>query len=410
MPAENSSDGGTVTGQAHGERLTTHHRWTVVVVVALTWFILYGGRLVLPALSVQIQGSLGIDNGQFGIAVTMLWATYSVMQFPSGVMGDDIGYRPVLVAAALVMGVGFAALAGVRTFIGFVFVSGAIGVGTGMLTTPTLSLVSELFGEQKGRALGVVNAAGDASGVVGPLAATAILVVATWHITFLALAIAGVGIAVAFHAVLGGPYTYQQPAILPTVRQSGRELLRSGVPVVLLMYSVYAFAWQGLSAFIPLYAVQAKGLPQSEGNAILSLFFLAGVVIKPAAGWLSDITSRRLIASGSMILSGATLVGVATVADTRLAVFVLFGAFGTFLMVFPPVMQAYLMDLFAGEQMGGAFGLSRTVYILIGSVGPAVIGAGSELFTFDAVFVTIGAGLLLSGGVLFVTMRFIGGG
>ena len=409
MPAEDSLDGGTVTDGTHRERLTTHHRWTVVAVVALTWFVLFGGRLVLPALGVQIQGSLGIDNSQFGIAVTVLWACYSLMQFPSGVMGDDIGYRPVLVVAALVMGVGFATLAGVRTFLGFVLVSGAIGVGTGMLTTPTLSLVSELFGEQKGRALGIVNAAGDASGVVGPLAATAILIVATWHATFLGLGLAGVALAVAFHAVLAGSYAYERPAIQPTVRRSGRELLRSGVPVVLLMYSVYAFAWQGLSAFIPLYAVQAKGLPQSEGNAILSLFFLAGVVIKPAAGWLSDVTSRRLIASSSMVLSGATLVGVATVADTRLAVFVLFGAFGTFLMVFPPVMQAYLMDLFAGEQMGGAFGLSRTVFILIGSVGPTVIGAGSELFTFDAVFVTLGGVLFLSGGVLFVTMRYIGG-
>lgn len=382
----------------------------VVAVVSIAWFILFGGRLVLPTFGVQIQGSLGIDNSEFGVAVTVLWACYSAMQFPSGILADDVGYRTVLIPAALLMGVGFAALAGVQTFVGFVLVSGLIGVGTGLMTTPTLSLVSELFGEQKGRALGVINAAGDASGVVGPIVATAVLVVATWHVTFIALGIAGLGLAVAFHRIVGGEYSLHRPEIQGSVRESGHEILQSGVPTILLLYSVYAFTWQGLSAFIPLYVFQTKGLPQSEANAMLSLFFLAGVVVKPAAGLLSDLISRRLIASASMVFAGASLFAIATVADARIAVYLTFAAFGTSLMIFPPVMQAYLMDLFAGEQMSGAFGLSRTVFILIGSIGPAVIGFGSELLSFDAVFVVLASGLIVSGGVLFVVMSSIGGG
>jgi len=408
VPAEDPLDGDVIAGEPGDERLTNREPWTVVALVAVTWFVLFGGRLVLPAFGVQIQESFGIGNREFGIAITVLWACYSTMQFPSGVLSDDLGYRPVLVGGALLMGVGFTALSGARTFVVFVLVAGVIGVATGMMTTPMLSLVSELFGDQKGRALGVVGASGDASGVVAPLAATALLVVATWHVTFVGLGAAGIILGIGFHAVLVRSYEFERPAVRPRIRRSGNELRRSGVPVLLLLYSVYAFTWQGLAAFIPLYAFQTKALPQSEANALLSLFFLAGVIVKPAAGWLSDVVPRRLIASASMALAGVTLTTLTTV-DARLAVFGLFAVCGTFLMAFPPVMQAYLMDLFAGDGMGGAFGLSRTTFILVGSTGPAAIGFGSDVASFDAVFVLLGAGLFVSGGLLFITMQYIGG-
>jgi predicted MFS family arabinose efflux permease len=408
VPAEDPLDSETVAGEPRDGRLTTREPWAVVALVAVAWFVVFGGRFVLPAFGVQIQESLDMTNREFGIAITVLWACYSTMQFPSGVLSDDLGYRPVLVGGSLLMGIGFAALSGVWTFVAFVLVAAVIGIATGLMTTPMLSLVSELFSDRKGRALGVVGASGDASGVVAPLAATAILLVATWHVTFIALGAVGVVLGVAFHVVLVGPDAFERPAIRSRIRRSGGELRRSGVPALLLLYSVYAFTWQGLAAFIPLYAFQTKGLPQSEANALLSLFFLAGVVVKPATGWLSDIAPRRLLASASMALAGVALATLTTV-DAPIGVFALFAVCGTFLMAFPPVMQAYLMDLFAGDEMGGAFGLSRTTFILVGSTGPAAIGIGSDVASFDAVFVALGAGLFVSGGLLLVTMQYIGG-
>jgi sugar phosphate permease len=389
--------------------VTSFRPWAVTGVVAVSWFVIFGGRLVLPASAVQIQESVGIGNAGFGLAVSVLWGGYSAMQFPSGVIADDIGYRVVLVVPSLFMGVGFAALAGVTTFPGFVLVAGLIGIGTGLLTTPTLSLVSLLHGEQKGRALGVVNAAGDASGVVAPIAATAVLLVATWHFTFLVLGAVSGLLAVAFHLVLSDRYSIGRPAIIENVRASGREMIKTGVPGLLLIYSVYAFVWQGLSTFIPLYVSQTKELPQAEANGMLALFFLAGTVVKPLAGWLSDVLSRGSIASGSLLASGVTLLALATVAEGRLAVFVTVAAFGTALMAFPPVMQSYLMDLFEGDQMGGAFGLSRTIFILVGSAGPGVIGYASEVASFDATFIAMSGGLVVSAVGLLVITRFLGG-
>lgn len=299
MPAEDPLDSGTVAGEPRDGRLTTREPWAVVALVAVAWFVVFGGRFVLPAFGVQIQESLDMTNREFGIAITVLWACYSTMQFPSGVLSDDLGYRPVLVGGALLMGIGFAALSSVWTFVAFVLVAAVIGIATGLMTTPMLSLVSELFSDR-------------------------------------------------------------------------------------------------------------KGLPQSEANALLSLFFLAGVVVKPVTGWLSDVVPRRLLASASMALAGVALATLTTV-DAPIGVFALFAVCGTFLMAFPPVMQAYLMDLFAGDGVGGAFGLSRTTFILVGSTGPAAIGFGSDIASFDAVFVALGAGLLVSGGLLLVTMRYIGG-
>jgi len=56
------------------------------------------------------------------------------------------------------------------------------------------------------------------------------------------------------------------------------------------------------------------------------------------------------------------------------------------------------MDIFDDGSMGGSFGLARTVHLLIESVGPTVVGVGTETIEYDSSF------LLLSAIVLFATV------
>lgn len=63
-------------------------------------------------------------------------------------------------------------------------------------------------------------------------------------------------------------------------------------------------------------------------------------------------------------------------------------------MAFPPVAQAYLIEQFPDDDVGGAFGLSRTGYVLVGSLGPTLVGLGSETVGYDATFAAFGVGLV----------------
>ena len=63
-------------------------------------------------------------------------------------------------------------------------------------------------------------------------------------------------------------------------------------------------------------------------------------------------------------------------------------------MAYRPVMQAYLMDSFPTDSMGGDLGAMRTVYIGLGALGPTYVGAVAELLDFRGAFAGIVASLL----------------
>lgn len=373
---------------------------------SLGWFLVQGGRLVIPALALPIRSSLGLSNAGFGAAVTSLWAVYALLQFPGGAASDDLGYRTTLVGSSVVVAGGYLLL-GVSVGLGvFLLACGLIGGGIGLFYIASRTFPSALYDERKGRALGVTNAAGDLGGVLAPVAGSAIVALALpWRGAFLAIAVAVLLLAATFHAAVRGGYRAEPPAIRSTARGAFAQITRPGVPPVIAAYSLFALAWQGSVAFIPLFVFEARGLPFETGNLLLSLFFLMGVIVKPLSGWLSDHAGRHGLSVASLVGAGLALGTLALVVESRLAVVVAVGAFGLALMAFPPVTQAFLMEAFADDHVGSAFGLTRTVYVLIGSAGPLLIGVGSETIGFDASFALVAGGLLVAAGLLVVATR-----
>lgn len=144
---------------------------------------------------------------------------------------------------------------------------------------------------------------------------------------------------------------------------------------------------------------------------------LAGVVSGPGgrlivpALALPSKSSLGLSNAGSASLVGAGLAlgALALLLDSRLGVVLAVLGFGVTLMVFPPITQAFLLDAFTEEHVGSSFGLTRTVYVLIGSLGPTLIGVGSETLGYDAAFALVAAGLLIAAGLLTLAIRRIEG-
>ena len=66
------------------------------------WFFVQGVRLIIPALALPIKESLVLSNAGFGVAVTVLWATYALLQFPGGLASDSLGFRTALVVGSVV--------------------------------------------------------------------------------------------------------------------------------------------------------------------------------------------------------------------------------------------------------------------------------------------------------------------
>jgi hypothetical protein len=60
-------------------------------------------------------------------------------------------------------------------------------------------------------------------------------------------------------------------------------------------------------------------------------------------------------------------------------------------------MQAHLMDSFPDESMAGDLGATRTVYIGIGSVGPAYVGFVASRLNYTVAFAGFVVAFLVGG-------------
>ena len=370
------------------------------------WAVSQGTWLLLPALAVPIRETLGIGNVAFGAVMSLLWASIALMQFPSGLLSDELGHRTVLVPAMVLAGVSVAGLAWMGSLPAFLVLVVFAGVGTGAFPTVARALLSSQFGADRGRAFGVFGGAGDAAGVATPLVATAAIAAGVWRVTFLGVGAAVVVAAACFHVVLEDDYAFRRPALVGPGRDSLSMVLRPGIPLAILCYATFALVWQGATSFLPLYMYEAKGLTLTTANGTLSVLFLMGMLVKPAAGWASDLVGRRPLVVGSLFAAGCLLACLALLARQPVAVVLAVAAFGGALMTFQPVMQAYLMDWFQGSSEGGAFGLARLTYAVIASAGSTVVGVGSETLGYDTVFAGLAGCLVLAAvALLFTTAR-----
>lgn len=384
-------------------RLGLSYPTTVLVLVSLGWIVIQTGRYLLPPLAPAIRPAFGIDNAGFGFALSLLWAVYAVSQFPAGLVSDDLGYRTTLVGALTLGGAAFGAFAVASVYGLWLALLTVVGVCTGVFLIGSRALLSELYGDDRGRALGIHSAAGDVAGVLAPLIATAVLALTVWWTPFVGLLAVGAVVVLGLHAVLRGGYAVRRPAVATTARSAVGAVRSWDLLVVTVVYGLYVFATQGTAAFVPTYLVDVQGLSVGVANTVLSLFFLMGVIAKPLAGWASDRLGRRVLTVTALVVGGTALTGATFLSGLASAAALL--VFAVTVRFFPTPTQAYLFDRFDEATSGSAFGLLRSGYILVGSTGPAVVGAGSVSVGFGPTLAAAGAVLVVAALALALLMR-----
>ena len=156
---------------------------------------------------------------------------------------------------------------------------------------------------------------------------------------------------------------------------------------------LYALTWQSTNGFLPTFLQAEKGFSVALASTGFAVLFAVGMTVKPISGALGDRIGRTTVAVGSLLLGLLGLVGLLLAEHTAL----IFGGIVVFsagLMSFPPVMQAYLMDLFPDESMGGDLGGMRTLYIGVGSLGPTYVGYVGGAANYTVAFAGLTACLL----------------
>lgn len=364
------------------------------MVSSLGWAIVQLARRLLPALLPSMSAEIGFSAAESGILLTVLSASYASMQYPSGRFSDRFSRKGPLVAGIGCTVVGCLVLGWARSYVALLLGVLILGVGAGSYPTSARALVSDLFSERRGEAFGLHTASGDLGSAMAAGVAVLAVTLATWRAAFVPTALCLVLIGGVVH--LGSRGTYQYGRFSLGLRDSVSTLLGTrSMRWLLVAYVLYVIAVQGVIGFLPALLQFEKGMSPAVAGLGYAIFFVVGIAARPLAGYLSDRIARGPVAGVSTVLAaGALLVTVYTRSPVTALAAV--GVFAVGTKAYPPVMQALLMDLFSERSAGRDLGAMRTVYIGLGSLGPAYVGFVSARYDYGTAFIGLVACFLAS--------------
>lgn len=366
------------------ERLFTGHTGRIFLLLTTIWLTISLTSRMLPPLLPAIIDDLAITAFLGGVALTVERITRAGVEFPSGRLADGLTRTTVLVCCLGLVIIGVLLLSISTTYVLFLVGVAVFGIGRGMYTPAAVAMLSDIFREKRGSAIGFNKTGSELAGIIGAGVAIVIVSVATWRGAFLPLVAILIPLLIALYVTSRESVQFGRVALDP--RATGLRLLRTPqIRWIVVVYSLYVVASSGVSTFLPIFLIEVHGVSFAFASSAFALLYVVGLIAKPVSGIISDRIPRLYVAGGGLAIGAG---GLAILVMAPLAIVAIGGvliyAFGY--RGVTPALQAFLMDRFPDETMGGDFGAVRTVYLLIGSLGPAYAGLTASVFGFVPAF------------------------
>lgn len=375
----------------------------LLVPIAVGWGLLIGTRMIYPVLLPSLRRSFDLDLATAGLLVTFIWLGSAIGQLPSGMLADRFSERSVMVSSTLVVSGALVAVVFAPTASVLFAATGLVGLGLSLYPIARITILTEIYPDRLGSALGVTMATGDFGQTVLPPIAGILAAALAWQVGF--------AFVIPFLLLLAVVLWMTLPNASPQ-ESDGEGLSRDRARYVLgelndpalifmtVVLFLFIFIWQTFSAFYPTYLAEQKGLPPSLAGGLFGLFFAFGVVVKPLAGSAYDRVGMRTSLAAALVgpvfglfLLPAVdgfwpLVGITALVSTMLGT----GA----------ITQSYLSEVFADDMRGTGLGIVRTTAATLGAAGPVVFGAIADRGYFDEGYLLLGAIMVV---VILLTLR-----
>lgn len=394
-------------------RLRGLARFDALVLTASLWFLGKFLRYAFPPLFETLGTEYGVSRTVLGTAFTGFMLVYAAMQFPSGALADRFGSVRVIAGGAGVAALGALVLVVETPLWALVGAMALMGAGTGAYKTVGVRLLSRIYPTRTGRALGVFDTFGTFGGVAAPAAVVVTGVGlrwgAGWRTLFLAGGLATLALTVAFAGRVpqrlgsrdtGGPDGGDgngDSGSLGAYVAMFREWQFSGFVLVTILF---AFAYNGAVAFLPLYLASETVLTSATANLLFSALFVVSLV-QLVTGEVSDRVGTAPVLVATLTLATAGLVAILALSATG-GPLVLGGAvvaLGLGAHGYRPVRGAYLMAVLPDDVAGGSLGVVRTLLMGAGAVAPAIVGWLSETADFRVAFGLLAVALVAATGL-----------
>jgi MFS family permease len=363
--------------------------------------------ILLPLIGKE----LGLSYTQIGLLMSMQHIAGAISNLPGGMLVDAIGKKGYLMAASLFwVGFPYALMSLTHSMWMLVVCVMLVGIGNNLWHPAAIPTLAHQYPQRKGLVLSFHGMGGNVGEAIAPMAAGALLAWFSWREVVVINIVPGLVMATLIVVLVGALNTTR--AQDDDVNGGGDKswslrqylgdlisLIRNRALMLICVSAGFRTLTQtGLLVFLPVYLAYEQGYSPIAVGVCMTVLQVAGLIAGPIAGHLSDKIGRQKVVLSSMLLTGATIIGM-VFAGQSLAFIVFVALVGFFLYAMRPVMQAWAVENTPKRLAGTGVGLQFTILSIGGSIGPAIFGVVADTWDVYMAFYFL-AGTIIAANLL----------
>ncbi|MDF7666928.1 MFS transporter [Orbaceae bacterium ESL0727] len=361
-------------------RVPTAYWVKIIIIFFLGWIVIYAGRAVFSPIVGELQSEFGLSNAETGGIMSLFFLAYTALQIPSGILGDKLGRKRILVTGFALYAIFIAAIYFAPSFAIFLLLWMLAGAAQGSYYGPQYALSSEAI-PKKWITLGsAIIGSGMSFGIAMGYYLSSTLVSTyhtSWKMPFVLVAIPIIIVTLLMalgikERVLPAPLTTNQ--FLPKTTFADLFKNRNLVLAYITIFcSIYGFFV--IITWLPNYLEAERGMNKVEASQIASIVPWISIIGTILCSYVSDRLGRRKpVILFMMPLSLVAMFGI-VYSDSYamlIAVLVLYGFIGKISL--NPVLIALVADNAPRASLSTAFGLYNFFGMSASICAPYVTG------------------------------------
>ncbi len=331
--------------------------------------------LIAPAIGVAME----LSPGEVGLLIAIASFGAALGYLPAGVLADRVQRRGrLMVGTFWWVAIGYAVASLAPGFWSVALLLALAGLGDAAWHPIATGVLAQALPARRAQTIGIHAMGGAFAEVLAPLAVGFLLVYVDWRTALLVSALPAALMGIAFlriaPAVPASPQAALSLADLRDLWRAWRSLRGLGMAV---MIGVSNMAFMAILAMAPLLLQRVHGLSPAQTGLAFSAMILAGALVQPLVGRLSDGTGRKPLVIAGNLAAVAACLAVALSAGTGAVILALVAA-ATALTSIRSVILAAAVE-FAGQREATTLGLAFVLLDGVGALGAVLAGTLGNL-------------------------------
>ncbi|MCQ4272636.1 MFS transporter [Pseudomonas kuykendallii] len=312
------------------------------------------------------QAQFGLSYAALAMVRALYYGTMGGLQIPADRVLRNWSPRATLILSTLLASAGLLLMALPLGFAGLCVGLVVAGIGSSIQHPRGSMLVTDTYGADSRRPLGIYNFSGDLGKAVLPAVVALLLPLLAWRPVLALMAVLGVALVIALLAL--APNT-RAARHAPAQARAGRG--RSGFGILTTIGALDTATRMGYLLFLP-FLIHARGGDSPTVGLALALLFLGGAFGKFTFSWLGErVGVTRCVALAETVTA---LLIIGTLFTPLIPTLILLPLLGIVLNGTSSVLYGTVPELSDGDT-GRAFAVFYTSVIGSGGVAPILYGA-----------------------------------